>query len=25
VASQLRALGYEVTYPFGQYVEPNAT
>jgi len=25
VASQLRALGYEVAYPFGQYVEPNAT
>src|SRR5947209_19451281 len=25
VASQLRALGYAVTYPFGQYVEPNAT
>ena len=25
VAAQLRALGYEVTYPFGQYVEPNST
>ncbi len=25
VASQLRAMGFEVTYPFGQYVEPNAT
>jgi hippurate hydrolase len=25
VASQLRALGYDVTYPFGQYNEPNAT
>src|SRR4051794_5906597 len=25
VASQLRALGYDVTYPFGQYVEPNTT
>ena len=25
VASQLRALGFDVTYPFGQYVEPNAT
>jgi len=25
VASQLRALGFDVTYPFGQYNEPNAT
>ena len=25
VASQLRAMGFDVTYPFGQYVEPNAT
>lgn len=25
VAARLRELGYEVTYPFGQYVEPNAT
>src|SRR5256885_2343485 len=25
VASQLRALGYDVTYPFGQYSEPDAT
>jgi hippurate hydrolase len=25
VAAQLRALGYDVTYPFGQYAEPNAT
>src|SRR5436305_13022546 len=25
VAAQLRALGYDVTYPFGQYVEPNTT
>jgi hippurate hydrolase len=25
VAGQLRALGYDVTYPFGQYNEPDAT
>src|SRR5436305_13495345 len=25
VASQLRAMGFDVTYRFGQYVEPNAT
>jgi hippurate hydrolase len=25
VASQLRAMGFDVTYPFGQYAEPNAT
>jgi hippurate hydrolase len=25
VASQLKAMGFDVTYPFGQYVEPNAT
>ena len=25
VASQLRALGFDVTYPFGRYAEPNAT
>src|SRR5687768_2659698 len=25
VASQLRALGFEVTHPFGQYSDPGAT
>jgi hippurate hydrolase len=25
LADQLRALGYEVTYPFGRYKEPNTT